>query len=161
MNHYWSLVLTPSNYLHKDNKNGEYSKVNILTKSWINKIYFTIKVFNYLYVGFNFENVSIEDAETPEAKSLLQHILRYYINAKISTQTHLVHGAGLVWYKDVIPPKMLYFNFQVLQFPRISHHRWYIVYFKHDWCSIQSSWWTPWLSHIKFFSSMEPLLPKV
>jgi len=66
--------------------------------------------FNYLYAGF--KNVSLEDAETPEAKSLLQYILRYYINAKISTQTYLIHGAGLVWYKDVIPPKTLNFNFR-------------------------------------------------
>jgi hypothetical protein len=34
-----------------------------------------------------------------------------HINAKISTQMHLIHDAGPVWYKDVIPPKTLYFNF--------------------------------------------------
>jgi hypothetical protein len=37
--------------------------------------------------------------------------LRYYVNAKTSSQTHLIHGAGPIWYKDVIPPKSLYFNF--------------------------------------------------
>jgi len=90
---------------------GYYSKVNILTTSPVNKVYFTINVFNYLYAGF--KNISLEDAETPEAKSLLQYILRYYINAKISTQTHLIDDAGLVWYKDIIPPKALNFNFRV------------------------------------------------
>ena len=59
-----------------------------------------------------FKDVSLEDAETPDAKLLLLNILRYYINMKISTQTHLIHGAGPVWYKDAIPPKTLYFNFQ-------------------------------------------------
>jgi hypothetical protein len=37
--------------------------------------------------------------------------LQYYFNAKTSTQTHLIHGAGPIWYKDVIPPKLIYFNF--------------------------------------------------
>ena len=109
VNSYQSLVADPSASPLKDNKNGDYSKVNILTTSQINKIYFAIKVFNYLYVGF--KNVSLEDAETLEAKSLLLYILRYYITAKISTQMHLIHGAGPVWYKDVIPLKTLYFNF--------------------------------------------------
>ena len=59
-----------------------------------------------------FKNISLEDAETPEAKSLLQYILRYYVNAKISTQTHLIQHAGLVWYKDGIPPKTLNFDFR-------------------------------------------------
>ena len=29
----------------------------------------------------------------------------------MSTQTHLIHSAEPVWYKDVIPTKTLYFNF--------------------------------------------------
>ena len=68
----------------------DYFKVNILTTYFINKVYLTIKVFNYLYAGL--KNVSLEDAETPEAKLLLQYILRYYVYAKISTQSHLIHG---------------------------------------------------------------------
>jgi hypothetical protein len=59
-----------------------------------------------------FKNISLEDAETPEAKLFLQYILRYYNSTKISTQMHLIHGSGPVWYTDVIPPKTLYFNFQ-------------------------------------------------
>ena len=70
-------------------------KINILSTSRINKICFAIKVFNYLYARF--KNVSLEDAETPVVKSILQYILTYYINAKISTQTHLIQGAGPVW----------------------------------------------------------------
>ena len=65
--------------------------------SHINKIFLPIKVFKYLYAGF--KNVSLEDAETPEDKVLLLYTLRHYINAKISTQTHLIHGIGLGWYK--------------------------------------------------------------
>jgi hypothetical protein len=68
-----------------------------------------MKVFNYLYAAF--KNVSLEEAESPEAKSLLNFILCYYINARTSTQTHVIHGAGPVWYKDVTPTKTLYLNF--------------------------------------------------
>ena len=46
----------------------------------------------------------------------VQHVRVFYsdlcdINAKTSSQTYLIHGAGPIWYKDVIPPKSLYFNF--------------------------------------------------
>ena len=37
--------------------------------------------------------------------------MQYYINAKTSTQTHLFHSAKPIWYKDIRPPKLLYFNF--------------------------------------------------
>jgi hypothetical protein len=49
---YQSLVLDPGASLLKDNKNSDYSKTNILSTLRINKIYFAIKVFNYLYEGF-------------------------------------------------------------------------------------------------------------
>jgi len=81
----------------------------MLTTSRVNRIYFAIKVFNYLYAAF--KNASLEEAESPEAKSLLNFILHYYINARKSTQTHVIHGTRPVWYKDVIPAKTLYFNF--------------------------------------------------
>jgi hypothetical protein len=69
------------------------------------------KFFNYIYAAF--KNVSLEEDESPKAKSLLIFILRYYININVrtSTQTHVIHGTGPVWYKDVIPAKTLYFNF--------------------------------------------------
>ena len=41
---------------------------------------------------------------------LLNYILRYFVNNKISTQTHILHGSGQVWYKDVIPDRMIYFD---------------------------------------------------
>ena len=75
VNTYRSLIVNPSASLLNDDKNGDYSKVNILIVSRINKIYFTIKVFNYLYVGF--KNVSLEDAATADAMSLLPYILKY------------------------------------------------------------------------------------
>lgn len=68
VNSYQSLVLDPSASLLKDNRNSDYSKTNILSTSRINKMYFAIKVFNYLYAGF--KNISLEDAGTPEAKLL-------------------------------------------------------------------------------------------
>ena len=40
------------------------------------------------------------------------HYSNIFWNAKISTQTHLIYGIGLVWYKDIIPPKTLNFNFR-------------------------------------------------
>ena len=110
MKSYRSLVLNPSASPLKDNKNGDYFKVNIPLTSCINTIYFIIKVFNYLYAGF--KNVSLEHAETPEAKLLLQYILSFYINTKILTLTQLIHGAGPVWYKEVSNHKILNFNFR-------------------------------------------------
>ena len=92
LNSYQSLVVNPSASPLKDNKKGDYSKVNIQTTPCINKIYFAIKIFNGLCAGY--KNVSLEDAASSEAKLLLLYILRYYINAKISTQTHLMHGGG-------------------------------------------------------------------
>ena len=68
-----------------------------------------IKVFNYLYAAFKL--VSLKEAKSPKAKSLLNFIIRYCINARMPTQTHLIHSARPVWYKDVIPAKTLYFNF--------------------------------------------------
>ena len=115
VNSFKSLVKDPSastygeSTIEPDQKASKFPKINILTTSRINRIYFAIKVFNYIYASF--KNVSLEEAETPEAKSLLNFILRYYVNAKTSSQTHLIHGAGPIWYKDVIPPKSLYFNF--------------------------------------------------
>ena len=41
---------------------------------------------------------------------LLNYILKYFIDSKISTQTHILHGAGQVWYKDVILDKKIYFD---------------------------------------------------
>ena len=55
-----------------DQKASKFPKINILTTPWINRIYFAIKVFNYLYASF--KNVSLEEADTPEAKSLLNFI---------------------------------------------------------------------------------------
>jgi hypothetical protein len=115
VNSFKSLVKDPSASTYgeltnkPDQKASKFPKINILTTSWINMIYFAIKVFNYLYASF--KNISLEEAETPEAKSLLNFILPYYINAKTSSQTHLINGTRPIWYKDVIPPKLLYFNF--------------------------------------------------
>ena len=74
---------------------GSYPKVNLLTTFCLNKIYFAIKVFNYLYAAF--KNVSLNKAKSPEAKALFNYILQYYINTRTSTQTHLINGAGPVW----------------------------------------------------------------
>jgi hypothetical protein len=70
----------------------------------LNRIYLAIKVFNYLYSSL--KKVSLKEALSSEAKSLLNYILQYYINARTLTQTHLIHGGGPVWYKDVIPSKL-------------------------------------------------------
>ena len=35
---------------------------------------------------------------------------QYFINNKVSTQTHLLHGAGQLWYQDIIPDKKLYLD---------------------------------------------------
>ena len=43
-------------------------------------------------------------------KVLLNYIVKYFINNKVSTQTHLLHGAGQLWYQDIIPDKKLYFD---------------------------------------------------
>ncbi len=86
VNSFKSLVKDPSASTYgkstnkPDQKASKFPKINILTTSQINRIYFAIKVFNYLYASF--KNVSLEEAETPEAKSLLSFILRYYVNAK-------------------------------------------------------------------------------
>jgi hypothetical protein len=40
----------------------------------------------------------------------LNYIAKYFINDKVSTQTHLLHGAGQLWYQEIIPDKKLYFN---------------------------------------------------
>jgi len=115
VNSYASLVEDLSNSTYdKNNPNtgqigGNYPKINMLTTSWVNRIYFATKVFNYLYVAF--QNVSPKEAESPDAKSLLNFILRYYINARTSTQTHVIHGTMPVRYKDVISAKTLDFNF--------------------------------------------------
>ena len=58
-----------------DQKASKFPKINILTTSRINRIYFAIKVFNYLYASS--KNISLEEDKTPEAKSLLNFILRY------------------------------------------------------------------------------------
>ena len=114
INSYASLVEDPSDSIYDEGilntgqAGGNYPKINMLTTSRVNRIYFTIKVFNYLYEVF--KNVCLEEAESPKAKSLLNFILRYYINARTSTQTHVIHSAGPVWYKGVIPTKTVYFN---------------------------------------------------
>jgi hypothetical protein len=115
INSYASLVEDPSNSTYEESipnpgqAGGNYLKINMLTTSWTNRIYFVIKVFNYLYAAF--KNVSLEEDKSPKAKLLMNFILRYYIDARTSTQTHVIHGAGPVWYKDVMPAKTLYFNF--------------------------------------------------
>ena len=45
------------------------------------------------------KNVSFDEVLSQEAKTLLNYILHYYINVRMSTH-HLIHGTGLVWYKD-------------------------------------------------------------
>ena len=111
VNSFKSLVKDPSASTsgkltnETDQKASKFPKINILTTSRINRIYFAIKVFNYLYASF--KNISLDETKTPEAKSLLNFILRYYAIAKTSLQTHLIHGAGPIWYKDGIPPKSL------------------------------------------------------
>jgi hypothetical protein len=69
VNSFKSLVKDLSALTYGESTNGpdqkprKFPKINILTTSRINRIYFAIKVFNYLYVSF--KNISLEEAETP------------------------------------------------------------------------------------------------
>ena len=108
VNSYRSLVIDPSLSTITDGKKSTYKKIDAINTSRLNKLYFAIKVFNYLYASI--KRVSLKEAQTVEAKTLLNYIVKYFINNKVSTQTHLLHGAGQLWYQDIIPDKKLYFD---------------------------------------------------
>jgi hypothetical protein len=108
VNSYRSLVLDPSLSTITDGKKSTYKKIDAINTSRLNKLYFAIKVFNYLYASI--KRVSLKEAQTVEAKTLLNYIVKYFINNKVSTQTHLLHGAGQLWYQDIIPDKKVYFD---------------------------------------------------
>ena len=108
VNSFHSLVLDPSLSDITEGKKSQYKKIDVCNTSRLNKLYFAIKVFNYLYASI--KNISLEEAESPKATLLLNYILKYFINNKVSTQTHILHGVGQIWYKDIIPDKKLYFD---------------------------------------------------
>ena len=68
-------------------------KIELLTMSKINCLYFTINVFNYFYTAHG--NVSLEDAETLKSKKMLQFLVRYDLNVSISTMSFCVHTEPL------------------------------------------------------------------
>lgn len=80
--------------------------------SWLSPIStYSMSPSNSSAISMRHSRISVLMRLNLQKSSCCSILLWYYINTRISTQTHLIHGAGQVWYNDVIPWKTLYLNF--------------------------------------------------